>query len=179
MQTPADITTPTTGPTESTNSHRHQRRLLVAACIATASVVTLAAWLPTRFTFGLNASQSLPQRLFLIDKGATPARGDLVAFSWQGGGPDPAGATFIKFVAGVHGDHVSDLDGLFHINCTPIARAKTHGLQGQRLEPGPTGVIPPDHYFVHAPHSDSLDSRYALTGWVSRSHVIGKAYALF
>ena len=153
-----------------------KRRLVV---LGASALLAAAALLPTRFTFGLNASHSLPHQLFLIDKAAMPGRGDLVAFRWHGCGPHPEGVTFVKFAAGVPGDLVSDLDGLFHINGTPVARAKTHGLQGQPLAPGPTGVIPYDHLFVHAPHPDSLDSRYALTGWIHRSRVIGKAYALF
>jgi conjugal transfer pilin signal peptidase TrbI len=32
---------------------------------------------------------------------------------------------------------------------------------------------------VRAPHPDSLDSRYALTGWIAEDQIIGRAYALF
>ena len=51
--------------------------------------------------------------------------------------------------------------------------------RGEALEPGPTGLIPPGRYYVRAPHPDSLDSRYRLTGWVDASQIIGRAYALF
>ena len=36
-----------------------------------------------------------------------------------------------------------------------------------------------DRYYVQAGHPDSLDSRYALTGWIHRSQIIGRARALF
>jgi conjugal transfer pilin signal peptidase TrbI len=32
---------------------------------------------------------------------------------------------------------------------------------------------------VRAPHPDSLDSRYALTGWVTQAQIIGRAHVLF
>ena len=38
---------------------------------------------------------------------------------------------------------------------------------------------PAGRYYVRAPHPDSLDSRYRLTGWVSEEQIIGRAYALF
>jgi conjugal transfer pilin signal peptidase TrbI len=44
---------------------------------------------------------------------------------------------------------------------------------------GPTGVIPPGHYFVWTPHRDSLDSRYALTGWIKDAQLQGKSIPLF
>ena len=57
---------------------------------------------------------------------------------------------------------------------TPEVIAKT----GQKLALGPDGVIPEGHYFVYAPNSDSLDSRYALTGWISQKAVRGRPIPL-
>jgi len=42
-----------------------------------------------------------------------------------------------------------------------------------------TGVLNADEYYVQAPHLDSLDSRYRLTGWIAANRIIGRAYALF
>ena len=50
---------------------------------------------------------------------------------------------------------------------------------GQPLAPGPTGTLPTGRFYVRAPHPDSLDSRYALLGWISESQIIGRAYVLF
>jgi conjugal transfer pilin signal peptidase TrbI len=61
----------------------------------------------------------------------------------------------------------------------PVGYAKTVSRQGQPLDPGPTGTLPPGHYYVRAPHPDSLDSRYRLTGWIADAQIIGRAYALF
>jgi conjugal transfer pilin signal peptidase TrbI len=141
--------------------------------------VAIALWFHAHYAFGLNASPSLPYRLFLIHKGEMPGRGDFVAFRWAGGGPYPAGVTFIKVLAGVPGDEVTrDAQG-FHVNGTPVGVPKPVSRQGQVLEPGPTGRIPEGRYYVQAGHPDSLDSRYALTGWIHRSQIIGRAHALF
>jgi hypothetical protein len=58
-------------------------------------------------------------------------------------------------------------------------QAKTIGLDGQALQPGPTGVLPAGRFYVYAPHTDSLDSRYAPTGWIHQRQIIGRAHALF
>jgi conjugal transfer pilin signal peptidase TrbI len=131
------------------------------------------------FTLGLNASPSLPHTFYLIYKDGKVERGQYVAFRWHGGGPYPAGVTFIKIATGMPGDTVTETDRQFHVNGTPVGTAKRHSRQGAVLEIGPTGVIPSGQYYVRAPHPDSLDSRYRLTGWISQSQIIGRAYALF
>ena len=138
-----------------------------------------AALLQAHFAFGLNASPSLPQRLFLIHKGELPQRGQYVAFRWPGGGPYPAGVTFVKVIAGMPGDSVTRVDRDFFVNGQHVGQAKSASRRGDPLEPGPTGVLPAARYYVQAPHPDSLDSRYRLTGWVCESQIIGRAYALF
>ena len=139
----------------------------------------LAVWFDAHYRLGLNATESLPQRLFLIERGEQPHQGDFVAFRWQGGGTYPAGSTFIKIVAGVPGDVVTRVDGRYFVNGQSVGRAKSVSRQGILLQPGPTGTVPAGFYYVRAPHPDSLDSRYALTGWVSKSQIIGRAHALY
>ena len=131
------------------------------------------------FTFGLNTSPSLPHTLYLIHKGATAERGDYVAFRWPGGGPYPAGVTFVKIMAGMPGDTVTETDRQYFVNGTPAGTAKRFSRKGAALDPGPTGIIPSGQYYVKAPHPDSLDSRYRLTGWIPQSQIMGRAYALF
>ncbi|MBE0623516.1 MAG: S26 family signal peptidase [Burkholderiales bacterium] len=154
---------------------KHVRRWGIACLLLIASAVQFQA----HFGFGLNASPSLPQRLFLIHKGELPQRGDYAAFRWPGGGPYPAGVTFVKIVAGMAGDTVARADHDFFVNGTYVGQAKIVSREGVPLEPGPTGVLPAGRYYVRAPHPDSLDSRYRLTGWVSEEQIIGRAYALF
>jgi conjugal transfer pilin signal peptidase TrbI len=45
-------------------------------------IAALALWFHAHYAFGLNASPSLPHRLFLIHKGEMPGRGDFVAFRY-------------------------------------------------------------------------------------------------
>jgi conjugal transfer pilin signal peptidase TrbI len=153
----------------------HLQRWAVLYLVCAAGAIFFHA----HYAFGLNATPSLPYRLFLIHKGERPRRGDFVAFRWAGGGPYPAGVTFIKVLAGVPGDEVTrDAQG-FHVNGIPVGTPKPLGRQGQPLEPGPTGRLPEGSYYVEAPHPDSLDSRYGLTGWIHDSQIIGRARALF
>jgi conjugal transfer pilin signal peptidase TrbI len=143
------------------------------------AIAAIALWFHAHYGFGLNASPSLPHRLFLIHKSEMPSRGDFVAFRWAGGGPYPAGVTFIKVLAGMPGDEVTRDARGFHLNGVPVGVPKPVSRQGQVLEPGPTGQIPEGRYYVQAGHPDSLDSRYQLTGWIHASQIIGRADALF
>ena len=52
-------------------------------------------------------------------------------------------------------------DGTVLLDGTPAGRAKTHALDGRPLAAIPPGIIPPGHFYLHADHSDSHDSRYA------------------
>ena len=142
-------------------------------------LIIAAALFQAHYAFGLNVSSSLPQRFFLIHKGELPLRGQYVAFRWPGGGPYPAGVTFVKIIAGMAGDAVTRADREFFVNGMPVGQAKTTSRMGLPLELGPTGILPAGRYYVRAPHPDSLDSRYRLTGWISDAQIIGRAYALF
>ena len=142
-------------------------------------VASVAIAFHAHYAIGVNVTASLPYRLFIIDKRDHPARGQYVAFRWPGGGPYLAGATFVKQIAGGPGDVVTRIDRDFFVNGLPVGLAKPMSRTGQRLKPGPTGTLPADRYYVRAPHPDSLDSRYALLGWISDSQIIGRAYVLF
>ena len=154
---------------------RHLQRWSLVYLVAAATT----AWFDAHYTLGLNVTESLPARFFLIHRGEQPARGDYVAFRWMGGGPYKTGTTFVKVLAGLPGDEVTRVDGEYFLNCYPVGKAKSVSRQGTALEPGPTGTLPDGSYYVRAPHPDSLDSRYALNGWVSLSQIIGRAHALF
>ena len=146
---------------------------------AYATALAGAFWFHNHYALGLNATHSLPGTLYLIERGALPQRGEHVAFRWAGGGPYPAGVTFIKVLAGQPGDTVTREDATFVVAGTTLGPAKPTSRRGEPLEPGPTGTLPEGHYFVFAPHPDSLDSRYALTGWIAREQIIGRARAIF
>lgn len=153
----------------------HLRRWGLAYLIVAITVAVFQA----NFTLGVNASPSLPHRLYLIHKGTMPPRGELVAFRWHGGGPYRAGSTFVKILEGAPGDTVTRVDRDFFVNGRAVGTAKPVSRAGIALEPGAIGILPAGRYYVRAPHPDSLDSRYALTGWITHEQIIGRAYALF
>lgn len=133
------------------------------------------------FVVGLNISESLPDYVFVTHKGDTSiVRNHYVHFRWHGGGPYEAGFGFIKIIKGVPGDVVSmDEKHNFYVNGEYVGTAKSKSKKGVPLQPGFTGVIPEHHFYAFAPHKDSLDSRYALTGLISESDIIGRAYPVF
>ena len=147
--------------------------------VAYLAILIAAMLFKAHFVFGINSSSSLPQRVFLIHKGKAPARGQYVAFRWEGGGAHPAGTTFVKILAGVPGDTVTRRERDFFVNGEFVGTAKTHSGLGEPLDPASAGVIPLGRYFVRAPHPDSLDSRYRSPGLIAQSQIIGRAYALF
>ena len=142
-------------------------------------VASVAFACHARYAIGLNVTTSLPYRLFVIDKGDHPERSQYVAFRWPGGGPYAMGVTFVKQIVGIPGDVVTRVNRSFFVNGHPVGLAKPMSRSGQPLAPGPTGALPAGQYYVRAPHPDSLDSRYALLGWISESQIIGRAYVLF
>lgn len=154
----------------------HIRRLWVVYAAILGSI-----WLfNTYFTIGVNATPSLAYTVCLIVKGDQEVRrGDLVAFRWHGGGPYAEGVLFTKIVRGLPGDEVTREDRTFFVNGVPVGWAKPFSANRAPLALGPTGVIPEGHYYVSGTHPDSLDSRYALAGWIPRSALIGRAHVLF
>ena len=164
------------GIAQTLQSHLRCRRTTVLSLLL---LIIAALLFRSCFSFGLNATPSLPHTFYLIHKNAKVERGDYVAFRWHGGGPYPAGVTFVKIIAGMSGDRVTETAREFLVNGTSVGTAKRLSRKGIPLELGSTGIIPSGQYYVKAPHPDSLDSRYRLTGWISQTQIIGRAYVLF
>ena len=155
---------------------RHVRRLWAAYAAVLGAIAVFDAY----FAIGVNATPSLPYTVCLIAKGDLALRrGDLVAFRWHGGGPYPEGVVFTKIVRGLPGDEVTREDRSFFVNGAAVGWAKPFSNSRAPLALGPTGVIPDGHYYVSGTHPDSLDSRYALAGWIPRSALIGRAHVVF
>jgi len=143
-------------------------------------VLAAIAAFNTYFAIGVNATPSLTYTICLIAKGDLEVRrGDLVAFRWHGGGPYPEGVVFTKIVRGLPGDEVTREGRVFFVNGLAVGWAKPFAASRASLAPGPIGLIPEGHYYVSGTHPDSLDSRYALAGWIPRSALIGRAYVVF
>ena len=129
-----------------------------------------------RYGFAINLTQSLPNWAFITDRqDKVLQRGDLVEFSPPPTPYYPAKTHFVKRVAGVAGDQVEARGRRFYVAGQFVGLAKTRSKTGQVAIAGPVGTIPPGHYFVVGEHVDSLDSRYAMIGWIGPERVIGKA----
>ena len=109
--------------------------------------------------------------------GEDPKIGDRVLFE----PPEAIGSPvpYLKTVRGVPGMRIDvDADGTVVLDGVRLGLAKTHALDGQPLAAVAAGTIPPGHYFLHADHRDSHDSRYAEIGLVPRARILGRAIAL-
>ena len=86
---------------------------------------------------------------------------------------------WLKTVRGLPGMRIAvGADGTVTVGGVRLGRAKTHALDGRPLTAIAAGTIPPGHYFLHADHRDSHDSRYAEIGLVPRARILGRAVAL-
>jgi conjugal transfer pilin signal peptidase TrbI len=142
--------------------------------VAYALLACLSALFLKHYTIGINATFSLPHTFYLVERNATVTKGDFASFTWHGGGPYAKGKSFVKQIIGAQGDIVTQADRQFYVNGQPVGLAKPYSRAGIALELGPTGVIPKDRFYVATPHLDSLDSRYAITGWIDKEQMLGK-----
>ncbi len=148
--------------------------------IGLAVMIALAAlWLAAASRVHVNASWSdgawgyAAFPLF----GEDPKPGDRVLFE----PPDAIASKvpYLKTVRGVPGMRVAvGTDRTVFLNGEAVGRAKAHALDGRPLAAIAPGVIPPGHFYVHADHVDSHDSRYAEIGLVPRARILGRAVAM-
>lgn len=145
----------------------------------------------------VNYTESLPDHVFVTVKGwkGNLKKGDYVAYKFPTENhvsPFRKGDHMVKIIGGVEGDMVVMKDNRAFqiigpeeskysssIGGRAMGISKTHSLTGRPLEAGPVGIIPKDRYYVFAPHKDSLDSRYAMVGWLSPDDIIGKTFSIF
>lgn len=144
----------------------------------------------------VNYTDSLPDHAFITVKGWRTGlkHGDYVAYEFPTESPISPfrkGSHMVKLVGGVPGDTVTmdeqgnfrvvradDSKALQQLGGSVLATAKTHTKTGKPIKPGPVGVIPEGHYFVFAPHKDSLDSRYEITGWIPEANILGRTFPI-
>ena len=140
-------------------------------------VALAAVWLLLASRIHVNASWSDDAWGYFVMPLGTPELGDRVVFE----PPEGLGANvpYLKTVRGLAGARIAvDRDRVVWVNGEAVGRAKPFALDGRPLEAIAPGVVPPGHYFVHADHRDSHDSRYAEIGLVPRERILGRAMAL-
>ena len=106
--------------------------------------------------------------------GEDPKPGDRVLFE----PPESVGSRvpYLKTVRGVPGMAVTvGPGGTVFLDGEPVGRAKAHALDGRPLAAIAPGIVPPGHFYLHADHVDSHDSRYAEIGLVPRGRILGRA----
>ena len=114
---------------------------------------------------------------FVLPLGGDPELGERVLFE----PPEAVNAPFpyVKTVRGLPGSAVAvSADRTVRVGGAALGRAKRRALDGRPLQAIAPGTVPADHYYVHAAHPDSHDSRYAEIGLIPRSRIRGRAYAL-
>ena len=95
--------------------------------------------------------------------GEDPEPGDRVLFE----PPEAVGSPvpYLKTVRGVPGMAVTvGTDGTVYLDGEPVARAKTHALDGRPLVAIAPGIVPTGHFYLHADHMPT-----AMTAAMRRS----------
>ena len=108
---------------------------------------------------------------------------DYVLFAFAGEAqhhyPGLRGQPFFKRVRGLPGDTITVQGRVVSINGQSVGWAKAHTDDHRPLAPIRPMVIPPGSYYVQGTSPDSFDSRYASSGLVRSSQVIGLVQPLF
>ena len=149
----------------------HNRVVLMMAALA-------ALWLFAVSRVHVNASWSDGAWGYLaLPLLGDPEVGDVVLFDPPpGGGAD---VPYLKTVRGLPGARVEIWgDGAVSVGGLVLGIAKTKARDGRPLATIVPGTVPGGHYFLHGPHRDSHDSRYAEIGFVPRKRIRARAVAL-
>ena len=143
-------------------------------------VVLATLWLLAISRIHVNASWSdSAWGYFVLPMLQEPKPGDLVVFDPPVPDSGIPRIPYLKTIMGIPGMHVSvDSGGIVTVGNTIAGEAKAYALDGRPLKPTEPTIIPTGHYYVHADHVDSHDSRYAEIGLVPRERILGRAFPL-
>ena len=146
------------------------------------------AWAPIdafskSHAFLINASPSLPNWAFWLDKAAPIHRGSLIFFKPPASalvtkhfGEDPR--MFGKKVIGLPGDVVSHEGMEVFVNGKQVATRLARTRLGITLTRGPAGPVPENCFYVGTDHPRGFDSRYGEIGFVCRGQILGSGKAI-
>ena len=159
---------------------RHLQERSRRARIGFTVLIALSAlWLFACSRVYVNASWSDPAwGYFLLPLFRDPGPGDRVLFDPPQAGSGTPRPPYMKTVLGAPGMVVLASDGGVWVGGEYAGQAKKNALDGRPLKSIVSGTIPPGHYYLHADHPDSHDSRYAEIGLVPRDRILGFALPL-
>ena len=144
---------------------RSRRRALLAM------TVLAGAWLLAASRVHVNASWSDGAwGYFALPVLGEPGIGDVVLFD----PPEGIGADvpYLKTVRGLPGARVQTGPArTVVVDGRVLGTAKARARDGRPLAAVAPGIVPSGHYFLHGPHRDSHDSRYAEIGFVPRGRI--------
>ena len=162
---------------------RLKRPVVLTALVALPLALASVAAFRDDHALLINASPSLPNWAFWLDRNAPIDRGTLIFFEAPRSelvarhfGESPQ--LFGKRVLGVPGDNVSHRGPDVFINGRKVATRLLATRLGIVLAPGPEGTIPPGCYYAGSDHPRGLDSRYAAIGFVCRGRIFGSGRAI-
>jgi conjugative transfer signal peptidase TraF len=151
----------------STDRPRQRIRTLLAVLLgAGGAVATSAAVAPA---FSWNLSSSLPRGLYLLERGALPARGSIVSCPPPPGasrliearGYLPAGSALLKILVGLPGDFVQVAAAGVFVNGWALGPVPVADRLGRTLEPFPLSRrLREGEAFVATGSPGSFDGRY-------------------
>ena len=162
---------------------RLKRPLVLTALVALPLAFASVAAFRDDHALLINASPSLPNWAFWLDKNAPIGRGTLLFFE-----PPPSELVakhfghgrqlFGKRVLGVPGDRVTHHGPDVFINGRKVATRLLTTRLGIVLTKGPAGTIPRGCYYAGTAHPRGLDSRYGAIGFVCERQIFGSGRAI-
>ncbi|NNM50692.1 MAG: type IV secretory pathway protease TraF-like protein [Pseudomonadales bacterium] len=155
-------------------------RYLVRSWLAI-GIFMLVARAVGRYVFlAFKLTPSIDGHVFLVFPGASPQRGDLVAFHAPANPYYPRELWWMKYLVGVPGDQIVHRGRKIWVAGVYRGTSQLRSQQDNRsLVMIADGVIPAHYQFVWGTHPRSLDSRYQIIGLIRDDQVMGRGFRLF
>jgi len=160
---------------------RPRIRPFAYAFIATSVLLPGIAYLSSPwYVVMFNRSDSLPGKVFLLDKTTSPGCHAFTAFDMPTDAKFYRGSRLIKQIKGCAGDIVTVSEDRVFINNIEVGVAmKETTNKAYALYPIAPGVVPDGEVYLGSTHIKSYDSRYASFGLRDETELLGTAYQLF
>ena len=136
-------------------------------------------WLQYKTVLVVAASPSLPWKIYLVVKGTTWKKGDIVTIQGHTSAYIKGIPLLTKRVAGVSGDSILCKHKALYINDEEVGSHIPRNSKGKLLHPVANQVISCGYVFVAGDDPHSFDSRYQEFGLVQADHILGRSFPLW